>query len=304
MAESDSLALIEIPTLGGRASMLGVGRPFFWHWSPNSKSFVSHYNELMPGTTGEENWTISLNLTSGTKIERTDIGLQSGNFQTPAFSPEGNSIAIVIRNSGEQKALTLFSPIGENLTGIAPIQGASSFSWSPRGKSLAYVDGKPSSTGGIIGRLYIAHLEQIETPTILRTEAKEVISFFWSPDGRKIAVFEQTILSTRARGIIVVDLSIVDAETGAIRELFRLFPDETFLNETVPFNDQYQRSATIWSPDSTRLVVAGRTIEGPSRIYVLEIAPEFYIRKQTVALYPASHQPFEVYGTNPFWSWK
>ena len=114
MAESDSLALIEIPTLGGRASMLGVGRPFFWHWSPNSKSFVSHYNELMPGTTGEENWTISLNLTSGTKIERTDIGLQSGNFQTPAFSPEGNSIAIVIRNSGEQKALTLFSPIGEN----------------------------------------------------------------------------------------------------------------------------------------------------------------------------------------------
>jgi hypothetical protein len=48
-------------------------------------------------------------------------------------------------------------------------------------------------------------------------------------------------------------------------------PTESFLT-FISYFDQYQRSATIWSPDSRNLVVAAARNEGGPGIFLVEAA--------------------------------
>ena len=63
------------------------------------------------------------------------------------------------------------------------------------------------------------------------------------------------------------------------------------LGRVVPVFDQYQRSHTIWSPDSTHIVVNGVTADNRPGIFVVSADGETPPR--LVAL-----------GTLPFWSWQ
>jgi hypothetical protein len=66
-------------------------------------------------------------------------------------------------------------------------------------------------------------------------------------------------------------------------------PTDSFLN-IFPFYDQYQRSITIWSPDSREIVIAGSQGQENPGIYVID------------ALEGGSARIAD--GDLAFWSWK
>jgi len=68
-----------------------------------------------------------------------------------------------------------------------------------------------------------------------------------------------------------------------------LVGDLTFLN-IFPFFDQYQRSATIWSPDSRYLVVSAIANESTQGLFIVPASGDFEPR-------------FLTEGRLGFWSW-
>jgi hypothetical protein len=85
-------------------------------------------------------------------------------------------------------------------------------------------------------------------------------------------------------------LYVIDAETGGSRELALFRPTQGFTS-IIPYFDQYQRSATIWSPDSRNIVISANDSDGNDGIYVVEVDGNLEPRLLTD-------------GSLAFWSWK
>ena len=64
---------------------------------------------------------------------------------------------------------------------------------------------------------------------------------------------------------------MVDIESGLTRRLAVFRPSDTFLNQFLPFFDQYALSHRIWSPDSQALVLPMINGEGLAEITVIPV---------------------------------
>ena len=126
-----------------------------------------------------------------------------------------------------------------------------------------------------------------------------VIAFFWSPDSRKIAYFVPEIsIPSGQREVslqvqeaqFTLELHVLDVQTGDSQRLIEFTPTEDFVR-IMQFFDQYQRSATVWSPDSNNLVISAIEQDGEHVIYALEISENSEARRLAS-------------GRLAFWSWK
>jgi Tol biopolymer transport system component len=150
-----------------------------------------------------------------------------------------------------------------------------------------------------------------------------VIAFFWSPDSQKLAYFMYDVVSAdvlnapsqpdaQADGAEVesaedeeqapVD-ALPDAPIGLVRMnvfdleesnsypvVFSFYPTADFARMLLNF-DQYNRSATIWSPDSNNIVLSGTpTVDGNPVILVVASSGTLEPR-------------FLLDGLLAFWSW-
>jgi Tol biopolymer transport system component len=131
--------------------------------------------------------------------------------------------------------------------------------------------------GGIRGQLHVIAPEPIpstasQSGTGTRIPAgEEVIAFFWSPDGSKLAFFKP-LPSTGRDQRIVMTLFVYDTERREVRNYGTFPAASTFAYQVLPHFDQYQRSATIWSPDSSQLVLSGMEDRETPAIYVVDLA--------------------------------
>jgi Tol biopolymer transport system component len=124
------------------------------------------------------------------------------------------------------------------------------------------------------------------------------MAYFWSPDSRKIAYFipqinipsEQQVSLNTQEAQFTLGLHILDVQTGSSQRLIEFTPTEDFLN-ILPFFDQYQRSATVWSPDSNNLVISAVDLDGEQGIYAIENSENSEARRLAS-------------GSLAFWSWK
>jgi hypothetical protein len=89
---------------------------------------------------------------------------------------------------------------------------------------------------------------------------------------------------------IIWHLGILDARSGAVRDIASFTPSERFL-QLLPYFDQYHHSATIWSPDSQNLVISAYGPEGLPGIFVVPASGNLDPR-------------FIVDGQVGFWSWE
>ena len=126
----------------------------------------------------------------------------------------------------------------------------------------------------------------------------DLAAFFWSPDGQKIAYFSpetggpsaslfQTVSQTKPSANLVV--RVYDRISGDTKEVATFAPTVSF-QQVLPYYSQYQRSATIWSPDSQNLVLSGVDSTGENVIY-------------TVGADGSQFQKIAD-GDLAFWSWK
>ncbi|MFW6387977.1 MAG: hypothetical protein ACOC0B_01755, partial [bacterium] len=117
-----------------------------------------------------------------------------------------------------------------------------------------------------------------------------VNAFNWSPDGRHIAYFQPDLLNRddpeRERANLT--LGIVNSSSGEARRLAPISGSTSLLGTYIPHFDQYNRSGTLWSPDSETLLLNAQTPEeNRPGIYLVDVSE---MERQRIA-----------YGHMPFW---
>ena len=169
---------------------------------------------------------------------------------------------------------------GEVIQEVMSVEGRASFGWSKTGTHFALSIG-PDLGGAHVGILSLFQLNGEDRAELERKIAEDVIAFWWSPDGRKIAYFVPVLsptdlsqpISTNVQedNELFLELYVYEVEDDVSRRLSSFRPTAEFLR-IMPYYDQYQRSATIWSADSQLISYASMGIGSVGEIFVIDAA--------------------------------
>lgn len=303
MTDRNSLGLLLLPTDNGAARRVMTGQPFYWAWARDGNRFLVHSGGMTPLD------GVSLYSTTEDRVE--SFPLQPGIFQAPAINSNGEVAAIAVSSAGGGSRIVLSNRDQSVRYSTPPVDAMHAFDWSPKEDVLAVLSGRPSPIGSLSGRLWLLDARDPERTIARDTGIMDAGPFFWSPDGTKIAVFRPSIGRSGDGVVVAAAISIHDLETGISREIHTMIPDIQFLTQVAPFFDQYQRSSTIWSPDSSRIVISAMAENGGPGIFILDVdasyqTPDVPDGQQRVLFVPGlrvKHLEPLAEGTYPFWSW-
>ena len=278
------------PDTAEGAIALERGAPLYFSWGGNGQMLIVHSREevkLLQRPFLPDTYQLLAN---------------AAGFRTPALAQDGERWAY---STGDASASSLY--VGEKggpdsayrVMDAGPLVA---FMWSPDGETLAVAD-NPDPQGRIFQRIRLVGSNGSDLRTLVE---EPLLAFYWAPNSQRMAwvsvdseeqVFEMKVAAVP--GNAPSQGAGQGGNSGQARELFRFRPSgEVFT--MLSFFDQYAYSHSPWSPDSTRLVVAGS--EGPvaerrnghtptgARVYVLDAvgdAPPTEIAQGAVA----------------FWSW-
>ena len=233
------------------------GAPFYSAWSPSSRYLLFHV--------GMEHFLLDF---EDDQLIR-NLGIQSRDYRTPDWSPESDRIAFIAEDESGNSALFTADLDGQDRRRLADIPDTAAFLWDPKGESIALSRSSDRSDVFLDG-LDLISLDTLEQRTVVK---EMLLSFFWSPDGSKIAYFSPG----EEQGDVW--LAVLDVETGAHKLLANFIPTPEMLTMLL-FFDQYAYSHLLWSPDSNSLVISG-VLKSPSlaqlsdqippRIYVIDV---------------------------------
>ena len=210
------------------------GGPLYFCWARDSRRILAHSREL--------HYLLELGSPLAAQVPVVSLG-----YMAPSASPAGEFVALCAEISADSQALLAARLDGGSSEMIAEIDGATGFSWSPDGATLAVARDLDRATG-YYGRLFLIDLATGDERLLLTENA---LSFFWSPDGNMIAYIAP---SRRAEGS--VRWAVVDIASGARRYLPDFTPSQEQLIMFM-FFDQYAQSHRVWSPDGRMLAFAG-----------------------------------------------
>lgn len=289
---STAMAMQIAPVGGGESSVVDSGRPYYWAWSPEGTKVMAHAGGS--AAVNPDGARLSL-VEMEPVIRETGIGIRPTNFQAPVYSPDGEYV-LLAGAIGDQQQLILTDSTGRLQRVLADFEGNIAFDWAPKGDFAAYVTSDANSRARV-GDLTFLDLRKPNDPKLILTEAKDVMAFFWAPDGKKLAFFVPVVLSEAAEGEeqtaentrFLLELYIAEPKNGEFRRIAAFQPTPTFLN-IFPFFDQYQRSVTIWSPNSRYLVVSAIASEDVQGLFIVPASGDFEPR-------------FLTEGRLAFWSW-
>jgi TolB protein len=290
-AATNGLDLQLVPARGGEPKSLGKGSPFYWDWSPDSQTIIVHVGG--DASTNPDARLAFLNL--ATQAEK-KLDLRPGVFQAPAWSPNGKQLILSIAVANRPDALMLLKADGSVEKTFDTSSGPQAFGWSPDGKRIAYLVPKGADSQGLFRTLKLFDLASQQSKLIVQED--EVMAFFWSPDGQKIAYFIPLLAPqpTGPQGIsqtqpsFQLSLLVYDVGSEASHQVVSFTSTNEFLT-LIPFFDQYQHSAALWSPDSQHLVVSAIDPNGKAGIYVVNASGTGSM--ENIAA-----------GSLAFWSWK
>ena len=287
-----NILLQSVPAQGGERTVLDAASPYYWSWAPDGSVMIVHAGGAQASVPPHISF---LDVESSVVTEQA-VDATPGAFQAPAWSPDGNRIALA-RVADDENQIIVTDAAGENPKEVGTFTEKTAFAWSSDGSRLAYIDGVQALDAGTIGSMHVVDMETSEE--IVQEE--DIIGFFWSPSGEEIAYF--ILLQTQAEGSssgesgeaaqspqFALTLKVLDVTNGETRELFTYRPTPQFLN-VLPYFDQYHQSATIWSPDNNNLVLSFMNSEGSPGIAIVAASGN---------LEPRLLAP----GYLAFWSWE
>jgi hypothetical protein len=252
-ADGGPLALLAVPTDGRRAIEVARGSPLYWEWVPGARSLLANVGN--PGRVSR----IEIGRRRAT-AERFDR--DSSPFRAPAVSSD--RIAYVADAGGP--SLMLSRTDGSNPRRLMSVRGLASFSFAPDSELLAVSQAVPTSLGIGIGPISIVDVRDGDS-TLLSQQA---VAYYWSPDGSRIAYLEPVATDDGETLSMILSIYYVDEEVRRI--LYRFTPSPSFLQQVLPFYDQYQRSNRFWSPDSSEFIVHALRPNGNPGIYIVPVS--------------------------------
>ncbi len=290
-ATTGALSQYVVDASGSNSKLIGRGQPYYWDWSPDNKTMIVHI-----GGTRSDNpdARIALIGVDGSNSSQ-DLALAPGLFEAPDWSPAGDGVALDVQNESGTDELILAGPDGKVKRVLASLSGPAAFAWSPRGTYLAYA---VYDATGPTPTTRLVVLDSLHPNLGKQAAQGEVVAFFWSPDGQKIAYLiaesggpasslPETVAQTSASGDLGV--WVYDRLSGTSKHVVTITPTDSFL-QILLYYSQYQRSDTIWSPDSRELVLSGVDSGGENAIFTVEA--------------DGSHSQKIAAGDLAFWSWK
>lgn len=240
-----ALRLVDFAATEEQISTLAEGQPLYLVWSPAGDRLLIHIdNDRL------EFWDIT---GEGTALTPTFAA-----FPAPQWSNDGSRLLYALGEYGAQQLV--LADVEGNLTHeITDFEENISFSLSPTGDRVAYAI-TPANVGtAAFGPLYVVELESNRTRELTTLP---VMAFFWSPDGSKLAY----LVMDDSGSVLRLRWQVWDGtETKAYAAIV---PSRTFLQAYIAFFDQYARSMTIWSPDSTAFAYAAVSDSEGNNIWV------------------------------------
>lgn len=274
--EGLALYLANVDGSGESARLLEIGQPFYWDWTPSGNQILIH-----TGLTGDRARLALINpAVDGASEELAEPGF----FQAPGISSSGRYRAFAERSDDNRSELVI-----QNDRGIAqvtePHDGQVALTWSPTDELLAYSSPSVDSIHSY-GPLRLLDPSTGESQTL--TQAN-VLAFFWSPDGRKIAYLslplqpdggiqaisysatgQSEVVRMAQREELRFELWLVDVDSAEKRRLATFLPSGLFLSQFLPFFDQYALSHRLWSPNGDAIVLP-MVENGVSHIAIVQI---------------------------------
>lgn len=248
---SIALRLVDVNGEESQAQTLVDGQPLYFSWAPDGERLLTHIG----------NERVELQAVTG---EQTPVVISGGAFQSPQWAPDGESLVYALADALQQY-LVVADLEGNLQQEITDFDGQITFAMSPDGAQVAYVASERDAGANTLGPLYVVDMATQATRAI--TE-RPVVAFAWSPDAQKLAYLTLEPLSNRVG-------MRWNAWDGSQRTAYSIFsPTSTFLNNYLPFFDQYAQSHRIWSPASDALVYAGQQTDGRAGVWVQELAAD------------------------------
>jgi TolB protein len=252
----------------GPASLIRQGAPLYFDWIDAGRLLV-HVNVGSEAFTGE----VGLD---GASVKPAVKG--TGLFRSASISGDRRYLAYVRSESDGSEKLVVAARDGSTSHEVA-VFGPAAFIFDPTGDGLASIASSepvaPDSTLPF-GPLKLTDPGTGKVRTLLEGP---VVAFFWSPDGRTIAAIlpsrpgddpasPGTDTGTQAPGV-TARLAMVDVSTGAVRSERVVQLGVPFVNQLLPYFDQYALSHQLWSPDSASILLPLVDAAGQGQVVVV-----------------------------------
>ncbi len=262
---------------GDAARLIMTGSPFYWDWAADSTRVLIH-----TGFAGEQARLGMLEVASQSFAE--ELG-SPGFFQAPGISADGRFRAYAQADENGDSWLVVSSSDGETVV-REPQAGLMAMSWHPANNQLAFISAARNN-GRFFGPLRLLDVDGGETAVLTNETA---LAFFWSPDGRYLAVIHVGILNGNeifaaedARKRLgkpapqrfeppQLSLAIWDVAEMQLAQSLTFRPTERFFTQFLPFFDQYALSHRLWSPQSDALALPMMADDGRAQVMVVSVA--------------------------------
>lgn len=269
--------LLAIAASDGAVAVIDRGAPLYFDWAPDGR-------EVLARTSGRFEYLA----VDGSERETVPV---TGEFRLGAHV--GDSVMLGTgRDVGE--ALALANRQGEIQRELLRYSAPMAFVVDDAGSRVAMMSrGSPASQA--LSRVEETDLPIVEPERLVVVETsdgdiEEVsdqrnISWFWSPDGRRLLYSTVEFVD----GIERLQWHTWDGEETTSYATFS--PTGVFGRDYLAFFDQFARSMTLWSPDGSAFVYAGGTSLDDAGIWVQEVegADPIRVSPGQVALWsPAS----------------
>jgi len=266
----------------GPGSIVRTGAPLYFDWV-DADRLLLHVGLGAGAFAGEVG-------PDGAPVEQSLPG--TGIFRSASVGRDGRYLAYVRSETDTTGRLVVASRDG-SVTHELPVVGPAAFVFDPTGDRLATIsaDRPVDPTVGLpIGPLRIIDPATGEMRMLLDGQ---VVAFFWSPDGRTIATIQPTSPGgdnvANSAGVVLARaveprsratpaeqapdagarLTFVDVATGKVRAERVVHLADHFVNRLLPYFDQYALSHSLWSPDSTSLVIPLVSTTGLDQLVVM-----------------------------------
>ena len=262
------------------AVQIDTGSPLYWAWSPDSKTMLTHI-----GGSAHQSRQARMNLRKRQSNETGQaLTHRPASFQAPQYSADGSSILYATADGANGDALFIADAQDNNARRVADFEGTIGFAWSPNGKKIAYLVTPDDAPLPTFGPVWIVDSDGNNRKQITQ---EDTLGFFWSPNGENIAFLTaappgnlsdcQNCGSSRALNIpsaqsqtIHLRWQVMNLASGSTHVLATFAPTRDLIN-VIPYFDQYARSLTFWSPDSTQFVYAKNEDDGTGTVWVANI---------------------------------
>jgi Tol biopolymer transport system component len=296
-AQRDGLALWMAESHSANSSQsIASGSPSYFSWSPDSQSLLMHI-----GGTQSNSKDAQVAIFRPAPSETTKLPDTPGDFQAPAWEPEGQRFLLARQTESQTNELVLAE--GDSRRVLASSRTGLVFTWSPKGGRIAFARPNPS-TGLLYDSVVVLDLDSQAQRVVARGL---IAAFFWSPDGEQLAVLNVDESNQRPQGRVIparlaaapapqsspVQLvwSVVKITDGMSVDFSPFRPTYSFIS-LIPYFDQYAQSLSLWSPDSRFLVFADVDERDRPSVRVLDITqPQQSARHLSEGIFAA-------------WSWR